>query len=136
MAARAGITSPLSLGGRAATGERGRRNRAPGMGHAVPAHLAGDEPGWHATAAGTHDQQAGGAAGHVGQDPASLAARHDRPDVGTAGDLSPEGPGRNAGSNKRRFGNRKRCPGQPTPPARRLQACLPRRARRHQRKRD
>ncbi len=50
------------------------------MGHAVAAHLAGDEPRWHATAAGTHDQQASGAAGHTDQDPASLAARYDRPD--------------------------------------------------------
>ncbi len=46
-----------------------------------------------------------------------------------AGDLSPEGSGRNAGSNKRRFGKCKRSPGQPKPPAQRLQACLPRRAR-------
>jgi hypothetical protein len=51
---------------------------------------------------------------------------------GAAGDLSPEGSGRSAGSDKRRFGNCKRCPGQPKPPALRLQACLPRRARRHQ----
>ena len=46
-----------------------------------------------------------------------------------AGDLSPEGSGRNAGSDKRRFGNCKHCPGQLKPPAQRLRACPPRRAR-------
>ena len=86
MAARAGTTSSLSLarlagpsasagGGTARTG-----HRASGIGHAVAAHLAGDEPAWHATAAETQDQQVSGAAGHAGQDPASLAARYDRPD--------------------------------------------------------
>jgi hypothetical protein len=45
-----------------------------------------------------------------------------------SGSPSPEGSGRNAGSNKRRFGNCKRLPGQLKPPAQRLQACLPHRA--------
>jgi hypothetical protein len=42
--------------------------------------------------------------------------------------LFPEHSGRNTGSDKRRFGNGKRCR-QPKPPAQRLRACLPRRAR-------
>ena len=96
--------------------KRNGEDRAPGMGRAVAAHLAGDGPGWHATAAGTHHQQVSGAEATPAT--TSLAARFDRPDRrGRRGLLSPEGSVRNAGSNKRRFGNCKRGPGQPKPPA-------------------
>jgi hypothetical protein len=47
-------------------GERRRRNGddwAPGVGQAVTAHLAGDQPGQRTTATRTHDQQVARAAG-------------------------------------------------------------------------
>jgi hypothetical protein len=86
----------------------------------------------HATAAGTHDQQASGQQATLARtQPASPRGTPGRTG-GVAEDLPAEGPGRNAGSGKRRFGNCKRCPGSRSRPAQRLQARLPRRARRHQ----
>ncbi len=73
-------------------GERRRRNGddwAPGVGQAVTAHLAGDQPGQRTAAARTHDQQVAGAAGQIDQDPASLAPLDDRLHRRVAGDLSP-----------------------------------------------
>ena len=83
VAARAGTTSSLSLPRRAAP------SASPGGGTARTGHRS-----WargsrsccrrrarvaHAAAAGTHDQQVTGAAGHADQDPASVAARSDTP---------------------------------------------------------
>ena len=129
MAARAGTTSPLSLARRAVpSASAGGAGRAPGLGRAVAAHLAGDQPGWHATVEEVAASRAAGQEATLTRtQPASPRGTTGRTG-GVAGDLSPEGSGRNAGSNKRRFGNCKRCPGQPKPPAQRLQACPPRRA--------
>src|SRR5436190_18485686 len=73
-------------------GERRRRNGddwALGVGQAVTAHLAGDQPGQRTTAARTHDQQVAGAAGQIDQDPASLAPLDDRLHWRVVRDLSP-----------------------------------------------
>jgi len=59
----------------------------------------------------------------TGTQPASPRCRRGR--TGGRRDLSPEGSGRNAQSDKRRFGKLQPLPGQPGSPAQRLQARLP-----------
>ena len=74
-------------------GERRRRNgehRAPGMGLAVAAYLAGDHPGQRTTTASTNDQQVIRAAGDTDQDPASLAPLHVRLHQWIVRDFSPD----------------------------------------------
>jgi hypothetical protein len=74
------------------TGECGRRNGkdwALGVGQAVAAHPAGNEPGQRTTTASTHHQQVTRAAGQTDQDPTSLATLHDRPDRWVDGNFSP-----------------------------------------------
>ena len=133
MAARAGATSPLSLARRAAppaspagetarTGHRARATREP---LTLPATSPGGMP---RRPEPTTSRPAGQQARLARTQPASPRGPTGRTG-GAAGDLSLEGSGRNAGSNKRRFGNCKRGPGQLKPPAQWLQACLPRRAR-------
>ncbi len=60
---------------------RNGEHRAPGMGQAVAAHLPGaGHPGKRATSTSTYDQQVIGFGGYLQQDPARLAALHDRLD--------------------------------------------------------
>src|SRR5207247_2187086 len=70
-------------------GRRDRQHRALGMGEAVAAHPAGEDPGQHAAAACPDDEQVGRVAGDDGKDPPGGAAGHHRPDRQIGGELSP-----------------------------------------------
>ena len=69
---------------------RNGNHRAAGMGQAVAAHLPGaGHPGERTTAASTHDQHVAGSGGYLEQDPARLAALHDKLDRRIVWDMPP-----------------------------------------------
>lgn len=74
-------------------GQVGRRNghdRAPGMSHAVAAHLTAGHPAQRPAAASTYDQQVARAAGKTDQDPAGRASLDVRFYQRIVRDLSPD----------------------------------------------
>ncbi len=110
----------------ASWGRRGVNCRAPGMGHAVAAHLADYEPGQHATAPRTHDQQvtwgsrpcspgpgkprrAVGAAGPVGAGTSPRRARGATPDRPSVGSATASAAGGRGSRRRQRSGSRLVC---------------------------